>query len=90
MPRKPKKVYDSRWERVRRAVLDRDGHHCYVTGCVKPATHVDHIIPLAEGGRRLDPTNLRASCPEHNIGRVQRRAAELTRISRAVGTVRNW
>lgn len=52
------------WRRVRRVVLARDGRRCRVRllGCRGVANEVDHIVPVADGGARLDPANLRASC----------------------------
>ena len=45
----------SRWRRIRQQVLDRAGWVCQCSDCasmgrVRPATEVDHILPLADGG----------------------------------------
>lgn len=45
----------SRQRRVRQQVLDRAGRVCQCSECasmgrVRPATEVDHILPLADGG----------------------------------------
>lgn len=61
--------YDHRWRKVRLVVLDRDDHRC--CWCGLPATTVDHVRPLAEGGARLDPTNLVACCVRCNSRRGQ-------------------
>src|SRR5690242_21254828 len=49
---------------TRQQVLERDGHTCQT--CGQPATHVDHIVPLAHceefGIDPLDPANCRALC----------------------------
>jgi len=60
--------YDADWERVRLAVLERDGHRCQIGGprCTRVATTVDHMVPLAQGGARLDPANLRPACGSCN------------------------
>jgi 5-methylcytosine-specific restriction enzyme A len=60
--------YDHNWRKVRLWVLARDGHRCQLQrkGCTGTATQVDHIIPLIEGGDRLAPSNLRASCTHCN------------------------
>jgi len=73
------RTYDHNWQRVRLAVLERDHHRCRLMrpGCTGAATHVDHIIPISEGGARLDADNLRASCAHCNLGRGSGRAAEL-------------
>ena len=58
--------YDRDWERVRLQVLQRDLYICRCPDCVggalrvRLASEVDHITPLAQGGARLDPANLRA------------------------------
>lgn len=69
-------VYDHRWRQVRHAVLLRDQHQCQIGGsnCAGMATHVDHIVPISEGGRRLDMANLRAACSVCNLARVSGRA----------------
>lgn len=44
------------WASIRR----RDHHRCYQ--CGQPGTQIDHVMPLAEGGARADPTNLAVIC----------------------------
>ena len=77
----PARPYDSRWQRIRLTVLERDNHLCQLQldGCTTTADAVDHRIPLSEGGRRLDIDNLRASCTHCNSVRSRRRRAELAR-----------
>jgi hypothetical protein len=55
-------------------ILERDGHMCQVCGpkCTHNATAVDHIIPIADGGAKFDPSNLRAICTSCNNWRAQR------------------
>lgn len=58
------------WERVRRAVLERDGGACglRLPGCIGTATQVDKVVPVAAGGSPWDPANLRAVCePCHGV-----------------------
>lgn len=56
-----------RWrEKVRPAVLERDGYRCQVCGA--PAEHVDHIVRVCDGGTD-DPANLRATCAACNLRR---------------------
>lgn len=64
----------SRWQQVRRVVMERDEWRCRVQlkGCEAQATDVDHIIPLADGGDRWDLGNLRASCGFCNRSRASR------------------
>jgi 5-methylcytosine-specific restriction protein A len=59
--------YGSDWQRVRLEVLERDGHACH--WCGRPATQADHLVPLARGGARLDPSNVVASCGHCNATR---------------------
>lgn len=56
--------YDSTWRKVRDAVLARRPLcvRCERAGRVTPATCVDHIIPIAAGGARLDDANLQPLC----------------------------
>ena len=52
--------YDAAWRALRPAILARDGYVCQLCG-LPGADSVDHIIPMAQGGDRLDPSNLRAA-----------------------------
>lgn len=65
------RAYDHDWRAVRPVVLARDNFECQVRlpGCTHAATAVDHRIPLAEGGARLDLDNLRAICASCNSRR---------------------
>jgi len=51
--------YDRAWERLRIWFLNRNPF-CAVCGA--PAEEVDHMMPLAQGGARLDQRNLQAMC----------------------------
>jgi 5-methylcytosine-specific restriction endonuclease McrA len=64
-----KPAYRGAWPVVRLAILERDGYRCQIKGkrCTQVATEVDHVVSLAEGGARLDPTNLRAACRSCNL-----------------------
>ncbi len=77
----PRTPYDHNWRAIRLQILERDCHVCQVNGpkCKVKANHVDHIIPLAEGGERLDPSNLRAACGPCNTARGNTRSAELAK-----------
>lgn len=67
-----KRGYGAQWDKVRKLVLDRDGHlcqcqHCKAEGRTTLATHVDHIVSKARGKARGwtdeqidDPGNLQA------------------------------
>jgi hypothetical protein len=55
-------TYDHQWDRLAKRHL-RIHPVCAVTGCGKPAKHVDHVVPVAVAPhRRLDPTNLQGLC----------------------------
>lgn len=77
VPKNP--AYDHNWAKIRLQVLERDRHVCQIalTGCTVQADSVDHIVPLSEGGARLDPRNLRASCRFCNLSRNGSRASQL-------------
>lgn len=59
------------WDAIRTRVLDRARWGCAfvgrgnVTRCGVTATHVDHIIPKAQGGTD-DDANLQALCAHHH------------------------
>ena len=59
-----KPAYSEPWPTIRRYVLARDGYLCQIRlkGCTTTATTADHIVPLVDGGSRLDPDNCRAAC----------------------------
>jgi len=51
----------ARWRKTRLMVLRRDPV-CQVLGCNQPSEVVDHIVPISEGGDKLDPDNLQGLC----------------------------
>lgn len=64
------------WRRKRERVLDRDKHLCQCcrrAGRLTPATEVDHITPLAEGGTD-DETNLESICTPCHRRKTGKRA----------------
>jgi 5-methylcytosine-specific restriction enzyme A len=65
------------WKRLRRTVLERDGHQCQVRGpaCTGHATQVDHIINVANGGAELDPANCQAICTPCNARKASAEGA---------------
>ncbi len=70
------KGYTYGWKKIRRAFLEE---HPWCVVCGLPATEVDHVVPLSQGGTR-DDSNLRSYCkPDHaaktaaDIRRRQRR-----------------
>ena len=55
--------YDSGWTRLR-AVYVRANPLCQIREKCNgdPTEEVDHIIPISDGGARLDENNLQAAC----------------------------
>ena len=51
--------YDRRWRKVRRIQLQREP---LCSHCGDVAREVDHIVPIADGGARLDLRNLQSLC----------------------------
>ena len=68
-PSARRRGYDRQWERVRSAFL---AAHPRCTFCGAPAVDVDHVVPIAGGGPRLDPANLRALCHPCHSSRTAR------------------
>ena len=56
---------------LRYDVLKRDGFRCVICGACASDTiklHVDHIIPVAKGGK-TEFDNLRTLCSDCNLGK---------------------
>lgn len=80
-PTATQRGYDADWRRVRRRVRDRwiEQHGPLCPGYRRPPhrvdpaeLEVDHVIPLADGGPRLDPANLRPLCKRCNSAKRDR------------------
>ena len=58
------KLYDRKWRKARRAYLEEHPlcEECLDNDRITPARDIDHVIPLSEGGARLDCSNFRALC----------------------------
>ena len=57
--------YDHEWRKVRVLALKRDFYLCQLcllVGRTTVALDVDHIIPLTQGGERLNLSNLQSVC----------------------------
>ena len=70
------------WQKLRRAVLARDGHVCQIQGprCRGYATTVHHLVPSSQAPHLFwEPSNLAAACGRCNYGGGARVAAENTR-----------
>ena len=62
-PSAARRGYDAEWRETREAYL---AEHPFCVVCGRPAEVVDHIIPIADGGARLDWSNLQALCATHH------------------------
>jgi 5-methylcytosine-specific restriction endonuclease McrA len=58
------KFYQSGPWKIARDEQLREEPDCRV--CGEPATHVDHIVPIAEGGEPLNADNLQSLCKRHH------------------------
>ena len=63
-PNSAQRGYDNRWRRYRDAYVKRHPLcvHCLQQGRTTATALVDHIKPIADGGARLDDSNLQALC----------------------------
>lgn len=84
--------YRGPWNTIRKRIFERDNRQCQIQGprCTQYATHIDHIIPTRQGGPWWDPDNLRASCQNCNLDRIDRKPKERwktanTRITLIIG-----
>lgn len=69
------------WDALAKRTLKRDRYLC--ASCGDPATEVDHIIPVGEGGARKDPGNLQSLCSPCHKTKTKREAARAQRRARA-------
>lgn len=61
------------WRTTRAAVLKRDHHRCFY--CGRPATTVDHLLPVVRGGSDQEH-NLVAACTDCNGSKGDKTPAE--------------
>lgn len=70
------------WRKLRMAKLRHDPlcEHCAKQGKIVQASHVDHIVPISEGGAERDWDNLQSLCkPCHTAKTNSERAARKRR-----------
>ena len=65
---------DRRWRTIRARQLAQHPV-CQWPGCHRLAVHADHIVNLAAGGRKYDPTNVQSLCEPHHQEKTQAEAA---------------
>ncbi len=70
--------YDVEWRKTRLEFL-RLNPICCVDDCLEPATDVDHIVSLRDGGSKLDFENLRSFCHPHHSQRTGRDQVKVNR-----------
>jgi 5-methylcytosine-specific restriction enzyme A len=77
-PTASERGYDADWQRLRLAVLDREPfcRICEADGRTEAAVLVDHIVPIEDGGERLDESNLQPLC---RLCHGNKTAADLSR-----------
>jgi len=61
-------IYDRTWQKVRLAYLKRNPlcEECLKQDRVTPAVLVHHIVPIKQGGNRLNEDNLMSLCFAHH------------------------
>ncbi len=67
--------YDHRWSKLRDAYLRANPAcvTCTAAGDPRPATEVDHIVPIPVAPeRRLDVPNLQSLCHPHHVEKTHR------------------
>jgi 5-methylcytosine-specific restriction protein A len=81
-PSAARRGYDAVWRRVRIAHLRREPlcRFCAERGVTTPATEVDHVVAMADGGAH-DPSNLRSLCKSCHSRRTARDQAFVRRWS---------
>jgi len=78
-----KRFYNSReWKLLRRQKLAKDPlcEQCKREGRLTPATVVDHIVPMKEGGACLDIKNLQSLCKRCHDSKTAREDGRWGRI----------
>lgn len=68
------------WRSTKARILKRDGGLCYQ--CGKPASEVDHVIPVARGGTH-DDDNLAAICTPHHEAKSEQERRQGYQLRRA-------
>ena len=66
---RPLRGSSRRWRGIRARILKRDAYRCRY--CGGEATHVDHVLPVDQGGTD-SPDNLVAACQHCNIAKGNR------------------
>ncbi len=59
------------WRDLSNAIRQRDNYTCAYCGSQEESMHVDHVLPLIQGGTN-DPENLATACKACNSGKSGR------------------
>lgn len=90
-PNSARRGYDAVWQKIRAAYL-KANPWCVVQGCPPhPATDVDHIMALADGGTN-DFNNLRSYCHTHHSRRTAKDqpGGFIKRLRANIGAEKSW
>ena len=68
-----KRGYDWQWTKARNRYA-KAHPWCEWPGCAQAMVDVDHIVPLAAGGARLDTNNMQSLCTQHHKEKTKRDA----------------
>ena len=70
--------WSQEWRRTRQAHLYNEPlcRECSKQNLITPATEVDHITPINQGGSRLSMDNLQSLCHKHHAIKSGREAHE--------------
>lgn len=70
--------YNSRaWRKARKLYLQKNPLcvECEKDGMIVPATVVDHIVPINQGGDKLNESNFQSLCQHHHNSKSAREAS---------------
>ena len=73
------KAHGPRWQRLRRATLERDGWRCRACGGAGKL-EVDHIQPIYKGGEIYSLDNLQTLCKNCHLSKTLRESGRRPRL----------
>jgi len=74
--RQRRKLTPRQWESLREEVFARDGYACAYCGNADAVMHIDHVVPLIQGGTN-DVVNLCVACGPCNMLKSGRTPEEM-------------
>ena len=79
------RFYHSRkWQAIRLKVL-QEHPVCQVINCLNPASEVDHITAIQDGGSMTDRANLQALCVSCHAKKTAREVSDRKRLLKRIG-----